>query len=146
MTRLSLSTVPIQLAAIALAASGMALTAVGAKAQPYDAHDTDYGDSPATVGELTVTAPEKVGRSPIGAPIERVSTSRVVEYRDLDLDTAWGARALRARIRYAAREACDELDARFPITVDDAGACYRDAVHIGLVRASYVTGYDVAER
>lgn len=130
----------LQLTTLAAAVGGLMLASSVATAQPYD---DDY--APATVGELTVTAPEVVGRSAIGAPIERVSASRVVEFRDLDLETRWGRDTLRSRIRWAARSACDELDARYPTTVEDPSDCYRDAVRTGMVRASYVTGYEVAE-
>jgi len=105
-----------------------------------------YYPQPAyTTSDVVVIAPRTAGRSAIGAPIERVRASRIVEFRDLDLSTPWGADALRRRIRSAARDACDELDFRYPITVDTGDDCFADAVHNAMIRASYVTGYDIAE-
>ncbi len=143
MTPIDLTIRPARLTVLAFAAAGALLAGSAARAQPYD--DYDYDSGPSTVGELTVTAPYTVGRSAIGAPIQEVRASRIVEFRDLDLDTAWGAHALRARIRYAARSACEELDARYPVTVDDPSNCYQNAVRTGFQRAAYVTGYRIAD-
>ena len=142
MNKINSTTTSLRLTALAVAAGGMMLLGGAATAQPYDYND-DY--APATVGELTVTAPEVVGRSDIGAPIERVRASRAVDFQDLDLGTRWGRDRLRTRIRWAARSACDELDARYPITVDGGGDCYRDAVRDAMDQANYVTGYEIAE-
>jgi UrcA family protein len=134
-----------RMAAAVVAAAGLAIVAMPAKAQdPY--YGGGYYPEPAyTTPDVIVTAPRTMGRSAIGAPIERVRASRVVEFRDLDLSRPWGADALRYRIRSAARDACDELDFRYPITVDTGADCYNDAVHNAMIRASYVTGYDIAE-
>ncbi len=136
------TSVSLRLTALAVATGAMVLIGSAATAQPYDSDD-DY--APATVGELTVTAPEVVGRSEMGVPIERVRASRLVDFQDLDLGTRWGRDRLRTRIRWAARSACDELDARYPITVDGGGDCYRDAVRSAMDQANYVTGYEIAE-
>jgi UrcA family protein len=86
-----------------------------------------------TVGGVIVRAPRRERRDPAtGAPIEWVSASRVVRYDDLDLDTGWGAHALRVRIERAAHDACDELESRY-VTVDsDDTACERNAVRDAL--------------
>ena len=59
---------------------------------------------------------------------ERVSASRLVRYRDLDIDSPSGARELHYRIERAARDACQELDDRYPNAMSDNGDCVGDAV------------------
>ncbi|MHB8528110.1 MAG: UrcA family protein [Caulobacteraceae bacterium] len=139
MTRQHLTATGRRAAALALAAIGLTLAAHPASAQPYD-------DGPYTFGDVTITAPRIVGRSAIGAPIERVSASRVVPIGDLDLGAYWGRRALRARVSRAARSACDELDARYPITDERTPDCYATTFREGMVQAEYATGYALAER
>jgi len=131
-------------AAAAGAAAALAVTAVPAAAQNtyYDPYYPGY----TTTEEMTVYAPRVVGRSRIGAPIREVSTSRVVRISDLDLGTDWGVRELRYRVQRAARDACEELDARFPITAEDSPDCYSTAVRNGMAEAQYMTGYAVATR
>src|SRR5579863_1229147 len=113
-----------------VAAMAMAgLISVGAaKAQTYGYGNPEYVT---TTEGVTVYAPRHYyGRSSsTGAPIEAVRESRVVYARDLDLSTYWGARTLRHRIESAARDACDDLDARYPITEDAPRACFDGAVH-----------------
>lgn len=132
---------------IGLAAAAVALVALPAAAQSDRDYDDGYDqDGAYTTDEMTVYAPRTLGRSAIGAPIRRVSTSRVVEMGDLDLSTSWGARELRHRIEMAARDACDDLDARYPITDESSPDCYATAVHNGEAEAEDLTGYMVAER
>ncbi|MBS0412063.1 MAG: UrcA family protein [Proteobacteria bacterium] len=114
---------------------------LGLAAIPAHAQDTYYDNDDQSVEGVTVTAPREVGRSAIGAPIEAVSASRVVDYRDLDVGSDWGARELKVRIQRAAASACDQLDRDYPNTVDDGNDCYRDAVRHGLQDASYQIGY-----
>ncbi|MGH6986301.1 MAG: UrcA family protein [Caulobacteraceae bacterium] len=145
------------IAVLALAGAAAALCGGAAIAQPYDGQGPSYYDQGPlsydqgpndayTTGELTVIAPRVYGRSAIGAPIQQVSTSRVVYWRDLDLASPWGRDALRSRIRSAARSACDQLDFLYPDAVDNAGDCYTTAVRNGMYNANYVTGYAIAER
>ena len=124
-----------------VAAMAMAgLLCVGAaRAQTYG-----YYDSPeyvTTTEGVTVYAPRNYGRSAIGAPIEAVRESRVVYARDLDLSTYWGARTLRHRIESAARDACDDLDARYPITVDNPRDCVDGAVNGAMRQVEYRLGF-----
>lgn len=58
-----------------------------------------------------------------------VTLSREVSYADLDLSTRGGARELRQRIRFTARDVCEELNDRAydPINRMDVGRCARDA-------------------
>jgi UrcA family protein len=134
-------TMPLRMAGVALGALGLALVALPVAAQSYYDNDPGY-----TSDDLTVTAPRTLGRSAIGAPIRNVSESRIVQTSDLDLGTSWGARELRRRIESAARSACDDLDARYPITSEDSPDCYRTAVRDAMMQAEDLTGYDIAMR
>jgi UrcA family protein len=133
----------------AVAALGLAFAAPAplAIAQPdygqngYDQNGYDQNDS-YTVGDIVVSPPRRAERSPTtGAPIEVVSTSRVVNYRDLDLSTPWGARELRARIERAASAACDELDALYPIAADDNPDCFKTTVRRALENSPIAYDY-----
>jgi UrcA family protein len=138
-------------AAGAAAALGLTLAAGSAAAQsatygpPYYEpayYGPDYGSPPPyTTGELVVIAPRTVGRSAIGAPVQAVREQRVVYADDLDLSTPWGPDTMRARIERAARDACDDLDARYPITVDDGRDCVSAAVRGAMRQAEYVVGF-----
>jgi UrcA family protein len=89
---------------------------------PAGAQDTSR------VGELTVTVPRPVERSSTGAPIETVTISRVINYRDLDLRTAAGAAELNKRIADAARSACRRLDQLYPVGTPNLEGCTKAAV------------------
>ncbi|AGH50914.1 MULTISPECIES: UrcA family protein [Sphingomonas] len=85
--------------------------------------------SAAYAQDITVTAPRHRERSPTtGAPIETVTTSRVVNTADLDLRTDAGMKALRGRVEEAARKACAWLDQVYPLTADDSPPCVKTAV------------------
>ena len=131
-----------------LAACAAAALAIGAAspvfAQPgYDAYNDEDANISTTLGGVTVIAPRHAERdSATGAPIETVMASRVVRFDELDLSKAWGMRALHVRVERAARSACDELDARYPITASDSPPCVRAAVR----RAMYqVTSGDYVD-
>ena len=98
-----------------------------------------------TTEGITVYAPRRYHNrnrsATTGAPIEAVRESRVVYARDLDLSTDWGARALRRRIEHAARDACGDLDARYPITDDAPRDCYDGAVHGAMRQVEYRLGF-----
>lgn len=64
-----------------------------------------------------------VGRSAIGAPIDRVTLTRRVSYADLDLTTYAGAMKLEKRVHTAARAACAQLDDLYPLEERRAPAC-----------------------
>lgn len=123
----------------ALAVAG-ALSFSGAHAQPYGYYDTTYDNGP-DYG-ITVYAPRRhYERSAIGAPIDIVRESRVVYARDLDLSTYWGSRALRRRIQHAARDACSDLDVRYPLTEDSPRDCYDGAVGGAMRQVVYRLGF-----
>jgi UrcA family protein len=128
---------PWERGAAALAA-GAALLASAVYAQTTSGYDQDQAT---TTGELDIYAPRVVGRSAIGAPIEVVRESRVVYTGDLDLRYSWGVRALRHRIQRAARDACDDLDARYPITEQGGPDCYKEAVRGAYNQVADRVGY-----
>jgi UrcA family protein len=116
-----------------------------ALAQGYDS-DADYAAGPHAYGHdtsgVTVYAPRQVGReAATGAPIEWVSASRLVDYRDLDLGSGWGRHALRRRIEDAARSACDELDTRYSDTTEDSPPCVRTAVRNAMYEVRESNGW-----
>jgi UrcA family protein len=87
----------------------------------YYAPAPGYAEPGPTVGEVVVIAPyRRAERDPAtGAPIERVSTSRIVRFDDLDLTTGYGVHELHYRIVLAARDACGSLDRHYDVM--DAG-------------------------
>jgi UrcA family protein len=118
---------PYRLALCAAAAAGLALAAPGlpAQAQAYDYDQYQTGP----YGEVTITALPRAGRDPYtGAPYELVRTSRVVSYADLNLNSRWDVRELRARVVRAARDACDELENSIAISAPDDPPCVSTAV------------------
>jgi UrcA family protein len=129
---------------------GMAIGAVGLgafaalAASPVSAQPSGYYDDDATVSGLTVTAPPQGRSSTTGAPIRLVSTSRVVRADDLDLSNYDDAMVLRHRIQRAAREACDDLDARYPITDESSPPCYENAVNRAMLDAEDAVGFEPA--
>ena len=120
------------LASVAAGALSLAIFVPAVHAQAYGESDYDNGD------EVVVQAPRHYREtSPIGAPIEDVSISRVVRYDDLDLRTHWGASELRNRVNAAASSACEEMDTMHPIATSDSPPCYSTAVRDGMNQANY---------
>lgn len=119
------------------AAASLSIAAAPALAQSEygPAYDRGYNGQN-ELSDVTVTAPRRyIGRDAAsGADIERVSTSRIVDYSDLDLRTRWGARALNDRIEDAARSACDELGAHYPDAADEEGSCVSTAARTAMDR------------
>jgi UrcA family protein len=117
-----------------LLALGAVLVATSASAQtaaPSGTHEV-----------VTVTAPRphERQRSTIGAPIINVSLSREVRFDDLDLRTAGGAHALRARVRDTARALCRQLDQQYLVTEDDGRSCVTAAEDDALAQADSAIG------
>jgi UrcA family protein len=125
--------------AAALALAGV-LSVASVHAQPAGYYDQGPGYVTTEEG-ITVYAPRHRERSAIGAPIDTVRESRVVYARDLDLSTDWGARTLRRRIQHAARDACSDLDSRYPITVDAPEDCVNGAVRGAMHEVEYRVGF-----
>jgi UrcA family protein len=119
------------LASVAAGALSLAMIVPVAHAQAYD-----NGAYYQSGDEVIVQAPHHAREySPIGAPIEDVSISRVVRYDDLDLRTHWGADELRSRVNQAASSACDEMDTMHPVATSDSPPCYSTAVRDGMEQA-----------
>jgi UrcA family protein len=123
-----------RLALCAAVAAGLALAAPGLPAQAQD-YGHDYGrydNNPQYAdpdGDVTVQALPREERDPAtGAPYERVRASRLVSYADLDLNSRWGVRELKARVVHAARDACDELENGIAINAPDDTPCVSTAV------------------
>ncbi|MGH6872830.1 MAG: UrcA family protein [Rhizomicrobium sp.] len=126
--------------------AGAALLAAPALAQDYG-YPNDSGrfpgpDSARPVayepgGEtVIVAAPHRAEKSTVtGAPIVDVAWQRGVRFDDLDLRTESGARALRARVRFTARDLCRRLDVAYPIGAPGSPPCYRTALEDGLAQA-----------
>ena len=123
-----------RLGVAAALAAGATLGATATIAQPDYGY---YADEAPTAPGVTVYAPRTVGRSAIGAPIQIVREQRVVYTDDLDLGSYWGNRALRNRIESAARDMCDDLDARYPVSTDNQGECFHNAVRNAYDRIDY---------
>jgi UrcA family protein len=139
-----------RLALCAAAAAGLALAAptLPAHAQDYG-HGYGYGpgDDSYQTGpndDITVTARPYEERDPAtGGYYERVRTSRVVSYADLDLNSRWGVRELRARVTSAARDACDELDNDgMAINAPDDPPCVSTAVTRAMYQAPIGDDFD----
>jgi UrcA family protein len=73
---------------------------------------------------------KKLGMSFTGIPIEEVSLSRHVGFRDLDLTTPAGKAELEKRIKAVAKEACNQLQTLYPLEQweTDTRTCIADAV------------------
>ena len=134
--------VPAGLAAASAAlAMGLALAAGPgpASAHPYAADDTAAG-----VGGVTVYAGPRYQRQPTtGALIETDTVSLRVSLADLDLSTRGGAREAARRIRAAAREACSEVEERYPKDVESEHGCYGPAVRNAMAEVQDQVGYPI---
>ncbi|MGE5723162.1 MAG: UrcA family protein [Sphingomonadales bacterium] len=88
-----------------------------------------YAQEEITGPTITITAPRRVvvERSSSGVPIELISLSAIVGYGDLDLRTPASRAELDKRVTEAARDACKELDAKFPGGTTDVSTCAKDA-------------------
>jgi UrcA family protein len=140
-----LSTLPrYRLALCAAAAAGLALAAptLPAHAQDYDHGYDTYQTGPND--DITVTARPHEERDPAtGGYYDRVRTSRVVSYADLDLNSRWGVHELHARVVSAARDACDELE-NDPtlVTAPDDPPCVSTAVRRAMYQAPISDYFD----
>lgn len=123
MTGTTLRTMRYGLVGLAFSAVGLALAVHPSRAQGYD----DQYVGPADDG-VTITAPRSSRTGEYGAPIEWVSTHRVVRFYDLDLDSPRGAHELSNRISFAARTACEDLNQMYPVSADNSPDCYSMAV------------------
>lgn len=112
-----------------LAAGALMLAATAASAQDYDGPET-----------VEVIAPRIVHDNSALAPTSYTNLSTVVRYDDLDLRTRAGAGELRARIRDAAHDVCEELKYRYPHQLAGDPPCYKTAVDKAMARADTAIG------
>jgi UrcA family protein len=81
---------------------------------------------------ITVTAPrlvrQEVGRTNSGAPVEMISLTRRVDYKDLDLKQHASVAELETRVNEVAKEACDQLARVYPLSDPQTPDCVKAAV------------------
>jgi len=119
---------------IAAGALGLALSASPVAAQDYGSDDQGYNSGPNE--QIEVIAPRyREDRTPLNAPPGKLSLSVAVHFRDLDLRTRSGAHELRARVRDAARDVCEQLHDEYPVKQAPGTNCYKDAVEQAMARA-----------
>jgi UrcA family protein len=63
-----------------------------------------------------------------GSIMTKISLTYGVRYDDLDLSTQTGKEELKARVKQAAGEACEELDRQYPFTEPKGPRCVEAAV------------------
>jgi UrcA family protein len=129
------------------AAAGLAFAVSPAMAQGYAYGAPAYGPTE----EVIVTAPPILRGEGGNLDVPgRATMSIPVRYDDLNLTSGSGARALRHRVRMAARDVCVQLAAAAPVRQLNGTSCYKTALDNGLVRAdaairdarlSYYYGY-----
>jgi UrcA family protein len=126
---------------LALAGAGLCLPTLPANAQPGP---YDQADTAGAVSGVTVYGPHRYARQPTtGAIVRMDSVSRVVELGDLDLSTRYGAHVAKARISWAARAVCNDVEDAYPRDVQAPGSCYMKAVRQGLAQAQDMAGYPI---
>lgn len=121
---------------LAATVCGLALISAPANAQQYSRYGEPVSYGTPADEEIEVIAPRHHERSAIGAEIRDVALSQEVRFNDLDLRTAWGARALRARVRYTASNLCMKLDVRYPVSADNSPPCYATALRNAMYEAN----------
>jgi UrcA family protein len=147
----------LSLPAIAAAGLSLALSGAAVHAQPTPGYYTapayappppsgDYAAGPTNAGEVIVRAPyRRAERNPAtGAPIERISVSRRVQYGDLDLASNRDVRVLHDRVALAARDACDTADRNYDVMDPGDDSCVARAIIDGMRQAPIARARDVA--
>ncbi|MGA2399627.1 MAG: UrcA family protein [Steroidobacteraceae bacterium] len=69
----------------------------------------------------------------LGAPIDIISVTHRVTYKDIEINTRLGAQVLETRVKDAAKAACKEIDALYPLTAPSSD-CERTAVDKAMVQ------------
>lgn len=116
-------------------ATALTLSALPVLAQDdYDQDDTAYTNDS---GEIEVYAPRyNSERTPLNAPIQKVSLSTTVHYDDLNLADRRDARELKVRVEAAAQDVCEQLADAYPVKQAPGTSCYKTALNDGLVKAN----------
>jgi UrcA family protein len=116
--------------ALGLVAFALALMGTAAAQNSNSKHDNDNQMSQITVQAAHEVQKKQVGMTNTGIPIEQVSLSRHVGFRDLDLTTPAGKEELDKRIKAVAKEACEQIEKLYPLEQweTDTRTCIADAV------------------
>ena len=112
-------------AALTLSATAaLAQNPTGTTPTPHSNADVQNANPNQTTveDEVTVRASREarhqtVGRNYAGIPIEQVTLTREISYRDIDIHSPSGITTLRERIFTMARDACTELSNIYPVSV-----------------------------
>jgi UrcA family protein len=115
---------------LVLLAFAFALTGTAAAQNSNSQQPNDDQIPQITVQASHEVQRKQVGMSYTGIPVEAVSLSRHVGFRDLDLTTAAGKDELDKRIKAVAKEACDQIQKLYPLEQwnTDTRTCIADAV------------------
>jgi UrcA family protein len=116
--------------AFALAALAFALVGHAAERNNRNQQIDDNEMPKITVEADHVVQKRQVGRTYTGIPIEEVSLTRHVGFRDLDLNSPSGRAELDKRINDVAKEACKQLQQLYPLEQweTDTDTCIANAV------------------
>lgn len=102
---------------LALVASAFAIVGVAAVAQELK--------------EIVIETP-RVERakehSTVGAPIDIISVTHRVTYKDIDVSTRLGAQVLETRVKDSAKAACKEIETLYPFVPAGSSSCEKSAV------------------
>jgi UrcA family protein len=113
-------------------AFGATLVVLPASAQDYGRYDND---TMAPNESVTVTAPQfRFERNTMGLP-GKLTLRREVSYRDLDLRSHDGARALKTRVSDTVREICDQLRDAYPLKQQPMEHCFTNAYRDAMLKA-----------
>jgi|ERR1035441_2315067 UrcA family protein len=108
---------------LALVASGFAIVGVAAVAQELK--------------EIVIEAP-RVERarehSALGGPIDIISVTHRVTYKDIDISTRLGAQVLETRVKDSAKAACKEIETLYPLAPPGSLDCEKTAVDKAMVQ------------
>jgi UrcA family protein len=115
---------------LVLLAFAFALTGTAAAQNSNSQQQSDNQIPQITVQASHEVQRKQVGMSYTGIPVEEVSLSRHVGFRDLDLTTAAGKDELDKRIKAVAKEACNQIQKLYPLEQwdSDTRTCIADAV------------------
>jgi UrcA family protein len=118
---------------VALLTGAACLTITAASAQ--ESGRPVYADT--TSETVIVEAPYfRAERGSVFGLPGKVSLSRAVSFRDLDLTTYDGAHELKGRVADMARQVCDELRDAYPVRQQPGGTkCFEGAYRNAMVRA-----------
>jgi UrcA family protein len=69
-----------------------------------------------------------------GAPIDIISVTHRVTYKDIDISTRLGAQVLETRVKDSAKAACKEIETLYPLAPAGSSDCERTAVDKAMVQ------------